>query len=121
MKSIPPHWRASLVLTPIVLVTARSGNSDWLLAAIVTISAYIAMGGCRAGLGPGSIRARASRLRRHVVTVPFLVSAFMDNNVGKYPDLADWFFWRNCHGVRQNSGFNPASPRGCRLVSVARK
>jgi hypothetical protein len=35
--------RASLALTPVVLVAARSGNSDWLLAAIVTISAYIAM------------------------------------------------------------------------------
>jgi hypothetical protein len=35
--------RASLVLTPLVLVAAQSKNSDWLLAAIVTISAYIAM------------------------------------------------------------------------------
>jgi hypothetical protein len=39
---------ASLVLTPIVLVAARLGNSDWLLAAIVTISAYIAMDRWRA-------------------------------------------------------------------------
>ena len=42
--------RASLVLTPLVLAAARSGNSDWLLAAIVTISAYIAMD--RSGLAP---------------------------------------------------------------------
>jgi hypothetical protein len=40
--------RASLVLTPVVLVAARSGISDWLLAAIVAISAYIAMDRCRA-------------------------------------------------------------------------
>jgi hypothetical protein len=62
VKSIPPHWRASLVLTPIVLVSARSDNSGWLLAAIVTISAYNAMGRCRAGLEPSSIRARAPRV-----------------------------------------------------------
>jgi hypothetical protein len=42
--------RASLVLTPLVLAAAQSGNSHWLLAAIVTISAYIAMD--RSGLAP---------------------------------------------------------------------
>jgi Fusaric acid resistance protein-like len=42
--------RASLVLTPLVLVAVQSENSDWLLAAIVSISAYIAMD--RSGLAP---------------------------------------------------------------------
>lgn len=42
--------RSSLVLAPLVLVAAWSANSDWLLAAIVTISAYIAMD--RSGLAP---------------------------------------------------------------------
>ena len=111
MKSIPPHWRASLVLTPIVLVTARSGNSDWLLAAIVTISAYIAMDRCRASLEPASIRARAPRA--YAASVPFLVSAFMDNNILKYPDRADWFLAELPMGPPEFR-FQSGASTGCR-------
>jgi hypothetical protein len=42
--------RAMLVLAPLVLAAALSGDANWLLAAIVTVSAYIAME--RSGLAP---------------------------------------------------------------------
>ena len=42
--------RAILTLAPLVAVAAASGDPNWLLAAIVTISAYIAMD--RSGLAP---------------------------------------------------------------------
>jgi len=42
--------RAALVLAPLIALAAATGQNAWLQAAIVTISAYIAMD--RAGLAP---------------------------------------------------------------------